>query len=221
MKFINKHLILTLTMVFIVMVLANNNLFSYISCNGSGSGYEGSNGGEGFTYTTTIENMIIEAAGYYLQGNSDIQAILKMVELQDLKETDYPGLQRLVNSALENIANARLTYEKLVNKAEATPYNPVALEQLKSFDYKTFMSANRLNEPVFKKVAGFLSAGDITGAFKYILSAVRDIEELLITVKTEMDFARLEPYWQLNERCAETTLFGSFIARVFRQINGR
>jgi len=106
MKFINKHLILMVTMVFIVMVLSNNNLFSYISCNGSGSGYEGGNGGEGFTYTTTIETMIIEGAGYYLQANSDIQAILKMVELQDSKETDYQGLQRLVDSALENIANA-------------------------------------------------------------------------------------------------------------------
>lgn len=221
MKFINKHPILTVSMVFIVMTLANNNLFSYISCNGSGSGYEGSNGSEGLTYTAAIDNIIIEAAGYYLQGNSDIQAILKMVELQDLTETDYTELQRLVNSALENITSARLTYEKLVNQAEATPYNPVVLEQLKSFDYKTFMSANRLNEPVFKRVETFLSAGDITGAFKYVLSAVRDIEDLLITVKTEMDFNRLEPYWQLNERCAETTLFGSFIARVFHQINSR
>ena len=219
MKYINKHPIMMVTIVFIIMVMSNNNLFSYISCNGSGSGYEGSSGGEGFTYTTTIENLIIEGAGYYLQGNSDIQAILKMVELHDLKETDYNELQRLLNSALENITNSRLTYEKLVTRAEATPYNPVVLEQLKTFDYTIFMYANRLNASVFKRVEGFLSAGDITGAFKYVLAAVRDIEYLLITMKNEMDSNRLESYWQLNELCAETTLFGSFIARVFHQIN--
>ena len=222
MKFINKHPILTVSMVFIVMALFNNNLFSYIFFNGSGSGYEGSNGGEGFIYTTPIENLIIEGAGYYLQANSDIQAILKMVELQDLKEADYIGLQRLVDSALENIDNARLTYEKLVETAGMTPYNPVFIEQLKSFDYKNFMSENRLNEVIFKKVKGYLSTGNITGAFKYNLYLVKSLEWLLFTVKNNVEFKKMPGLalsWKLNELCAEFSLFGSYAARIFQSIN--
>jgi hypothetical protein len=82
-----------------------------------------------------------------------------------------------------------------------------------------FWTAVNLNETIFKKVEGYLGNGDITGAFKHALAVIKNMEFLLIIVKTEMDFNLLEIYWQLNELCAETTLFGSFIARVFHQIN--
>jgi hypothetical protein len=220
MKSINKHPILTVSMVFIILMLFNNNLFSYISCNGSGSGYNDQNSGEDLTNNTnTIETLISVGAGYYLQGNSDIQSILNLVELQDVKVMDYQELQRLVNSALENITNSRLIYEKLVEIAEITPYNPVVIDKLKYFDYKTFMHENKLNEVIFRKVEGYLSDGDITGTLRHVLFIIKDIEDLLISVKTGMNFNRLELYWKLNELCAETTLFGSFIARVFHQIH--
>jgi hypothetical protein len=146
MKSINKHLILTFTLFFIILMMSNNNLFAYISCNGSGSGYDDPDTGEDLIKNTvSIDTLITEGAGYYLQVNADIQTLLNRVELQDLKETDYPELQRLVDSALVNITNARITYEKLVSKAEATPYNPLVNEKLKAFDYNTFMNYNNLN----------------------------------------------------------------------------
>ena len=220
MKVINKHPILTVSLFFIILMLPNNNLLPRISFNGSGSGYDDPNTGSDLTKNTaSIDSLITESASYYLQGNADIQTLLNRVELQDVKGIDYLEMQRLVNSALANITNARITYEKLVSKAEATPYNPVVIEKLKAFDYDSFMLENRLNETIFKKAAGYLGNGDITGAFRHVLAVVRYMEFLLTAVKTEMDFNRLEIYWQLNELCAETTLFGSFIARVFHKIN--
>jgi hypothetical protein len=219
MKVINKHPFFTALIVFTILMLSNNNLLAYIFFNGSGSSYDDPDGGDELIYNTTIETIIIDGAGYYLQGNTYIQTLLNLVELQDVKGIDYPEMQRLVDSALQNISNARITYEKLVSKAEATPYNPVIIEKLKAFDYYSFMLENRLNETIFKKAAGYLGNGDITGAFRHVLAAVRYMEFLLTAVKTEMDFNRLEIYWKLNELCAETTLFGSFIARVFNQIN--
>ena len=220
MKLITKHPILTVSLFFIILMVSNNSLFAYISCNGSGSGYNDPNTGSDLTENTaSIDSLITESASYYLQGTGDIQTLLNLVELQDVKGIDYLEMRRLVDSALQNISNARLTYEKLVSKAEATPYNPVVIEILKAFDYDSFMLENRLNETIFKKAAGYLSNVDITGAFKHVLAAVRYMEFLLTAVKTEMDFNRLEKYWQLNELCAETTLFGGFIARVFYKIN--
>jgi len=218
MKQSGKHPIFTVSIVCIILLLSSNNLFSRIFCNGSGSGYECPTclGAES---PTAIESMIIEGAGYYSQGNSYIQKLLNRVELQDFKEIDFSEMQVLVKSALENITNARLTYEKLVNKAEDTPYNPVVIERLKSFDYKTFMFENRLNEKVFKQVEGYLSAGDITGAFKHVLAVIKKIERLLIVVQTGMDFNRMEPFWKINEMCSEFSMFGSFVARVFYQIH--
>ena len=218
MKQIIKHPVFRISLVFIILLFSNSTLFSRIECNGSGSGYDCPVCIRAES-SAAIESMIIEGAGYYLQGNSYIQTLLNRVELQDFKEIDLSEMQGLVKSALENITNARLTYEKLVNKAEDTPYNPVVIERLKSFDYKTFMFENRLNEKVFKQVEGYLSAGDITGAFKHVLAVIKKIERLLIVVQTGMDFSRMEPFWKLNESCAEFSMFGSFVARVFYQIH--
>ena len=218
MKQSSKHPLFTVSIVCIILLLSSNNLFSYISCNGSGSGYEAPPGGKGVGFQNEIESIIIEGSGYYLQGNSYIQTLLNRIELQDINGIDYPGIQELIKKALENITNARLIYEKLVNKAEATPYNQVVIEKLKSFDYETFRQDKRLNDVVFKKLEGYLSVGDITGTFRHVLFVIKEIEKLLISIQTGMDFSRIEPFWKINEMCAELSLFGSYTARIFQSI---
>ena len=222
MKVINKHPILTVSLLFIILMLPNNNLFAYISFNGSGSGYDDPNTGKDLTkITASIDTLIIEGASYYLQGNADIQSLLNRVELQDLKAIYYPEMQRLLDSAMANITNARITYEKLVSKAEATPYNPVVMEQLMAFDYDSFMLENRLNETIFKKVEGYLGNGDITGAFRHGLSVIKSIQWLLFIVANYVEFDQMPwigIYWKLNELCAEFSLFGSYTARIFQSL---
>jgi hypothetical protein len=197
-------------------------LYPRISSNGSGGGYGGPGDGESAGANPTIENLVVEGAGYYLQGNSYIQSFLNQVELQDIKGIDYTELQRLIAGAVENITNSRLAYERLVETAERTPYNPVVIEQLKAFDYDSFMIDNRLNEVIFKKVEGYLSNGNITGAFKHNLSVIKSIQWLLFIVTNYVEFNQmpgLEISWKLNELCAEFSLFGSYIARIFQSIN--
>jgi hypothetical protein len=218
MSQVNKHHVFAVSILCIILLFFSNNLFSYIACNGSGSGYVCPLC-KGVGFPDDIESIIIEGAGYYLQGNSNIQTFLNRMELQDLKELDYLEMQGLINKALENITNSRLAYEKLVNKVETMPYNPVVIEKLKSFDYKTFMIENRLNEKVFKQVVCYLSSGDITGSYKHVLSNIKKIERLLISVQTDMDFSRMEPFWKINELCSEFSLFGSFVSRVFYKIH--
>jgi len=214
----NKKVII-LTLIIFAFSLS---VFPRISNNGSATGYDEGDGGDSTTsINSTIESYIIDGGGYYLQGDSYIRSLLALVELQDVKGIDYMDVHRVVNGALENISNARITYEKLVKKAEVTPYNMAVIEQLREFDYKTFMMQNRLNETVCKEVAGYLSNGDITGILKRNLVSIKTIEGLLIMIKGELDSNRLavlEIFWRLNELCAETSLFGSFVARVFDEI---
>jgi hypothetical protein len=97
----------------------------------------------------------------------------------------------------------------------------VVMEQLKAFDYDSFMLENRLNETIFKKVEGYLSNGDITGAFRHGLSIIRSIQWLLFIVANYVEFDQL-PWidfsWKLNELCAEFSLFGSYTARIFHSL---
>jgi hypothetical protein len=198
------------------------NLYPRISFNGSGGGYGDPGDGEGLSGNSTIESLVEEGAGYYLQGNSYIQSFLNQVELQDIKGIDYTELQRLIAGAVEKITNARLAYEKLVETAEKTPYNPVFIDRLKAFDYNSFMNENRLNEVIFKKVEGYLSKGNITGALKHNLSLIKSIQWLLLAVTNYVEFNQMpgpEITWKLNELCAECSLFGSYAARIFQSIN--
>jgi hypothetical protein len=68
----------------------------------------------------------------------------------------------------------------------------------------------------------YLSRGDITGTFKRSYYNIYNIERLLVSIQTGLssdNLPGLPVLWQLNELCADTTLFGSYAARVFYEIN--
>lgn len=212
--------VMILSLIIIIFSLCVS-LYPRISFNGSGGGYGGPGDGDSAFANSSIEYLVVEGAGYYLQANSFIQSFLNQVELQDVRGIDYTELHRLISCAVENITNARLTYERLVETAERTPYNPVVIDQLKDFAYDSFMLENRLNEVVFEKVEGYLSTGNITGAFRHGLSVIKSIQWLLFIVTNYVEFDQipgLELSWKLNELCAEFSLFGSYTARIIQYI---
>jgi hypothetical protein len=228
MNLINRNLILKVFLVFSISIMVQINLLSYIYHNGSGSGYEGGSGGSSLdtgkvsSISNSIEGYIIEGAGYYLKANAGIQSLLNLVELQDMNGTDDAEMTRSVIAALDNITRARETFAKLIETAEATPYNPVVIEQLNNFAYDTFMTVNNLNPVIFNELASYLSRGDITGTFKHSYAGLCSLEKLLISIKEGLAMNQmplLPVLWQLNETCAQTTLFGSYAARVFYEIN--
>jgi hypothetical protein len=221
--FFSKVLILLL-----ILLIFNFSSFSRIYHNGSGSGYDDGSGGSSLdtgkvsSISNSIEGYIVEGAGYYLKSNAGIQSLLNLVELQDMNGTDDAEMTRSVINALDNTTRARETFAKLIETAEATPYNPVVIEWLNHFDYNTFMTINNLNPVVFKELASYLSRGDITGTFKRTYAGICYIEKLLTLISQELSENRvpgMTVLWELNERCAGTSLFGSYAARIFQEIN--
>jgi len=171
--------------------------------------------------TLSIETYVIQGAGYFLEANSCIQSILNRVELQDFNGFYYSELDQLVHRAFFNIILARMTYEQLLRLAELTPYNREFISKLKGFDYQSYMNEMGLNAVVFNQVREYLEKGDITGTFKHTYSNLVAIDELLTGIKNEISVDRipaLSLIWKLNETCAETSLFGSYAARVFHAI---
>jgi len=221
MKAINRNLISKLLIGFSIIMLIPVNSFPYLYFNGSGEGYGG--GGESagirINENNTIEMYVVAGAGYFLNAHFSVQFLLRKVEVQDLKGMDYNEIQQLLNLALENITSAVETYQQLIEIAENTPYNPLAVDKLMAFDYEGYMKENGLNPFIFKTLAGYLSRGDITGTFKKAHSSMAEIKNLLVTIKNDVSFDRLPAlpvFWQLNELCSETSIFGSYAARVFQ-----
>ncbi|MCP5108265.1 MAG: hypothetical protein GY950_33070 [bacterium] len=219
---VSKKLMMMLLIGMLTVILSTN-VYSVINCNGAGGGYgDGGGGGEKSVGTDgDIETYIVEGAGYYLAANTGVQALLRLVELQDVQGLDTGELAHVLDIAAVNIKKAVETYEKLIDAAEATPYNPLVQTALKEFDYNSFMITNRLNWVLFIEVKGFLQKGDINGVFRRTHAAFTRISAMLDTLGETIDQDKLPDIpllLRLNEACAESSLFGSYVARVFAEI---
>ena len=153
-----------------------------------------------------------------MNAYSDILVFLNRMELSDLQGIDYRESQQLLDRALENMLNVLKTYERLINKAEVTPYKEAVISKLMDFDYNGFMQERGLNGVVFAEVEEYLKKGDITGILRQMYTEFTIIAGLLYSVRNELYFEKLPEMtnvWRLNERCTQTLLFGQYGSRVF------
>lgn len=221
MSYRNKKSVIKLFIFCLGLIIIESFCFSYYYCNGSSGGYNEETQTIGIQSNISMEIMVTEGAGYFFQVHAMVQTLLNMVELQDIKAIDYIELDQMVKSSLINIINARITFEKLIKVAEATSYNIEVIEQLNRFDYDTFMNEYGLNPFIFAIVRDYLINGDITSTYKHAYGNFRKIEQLLLNIQSATLANKLpesEIFWRLNELCAEETLIGSYIARIFKAI---
>ena len=143
----HKQSIFLVLLVAFTAVIFTVNAYPFIKHNGAGGGYDSgdddSAGIQSVDYQS-IEYYIQAAGTYYLEANSRLQTILKLVEQQEIRGFNYFEMQFVVSGALYYMQLAKQTYGKLIREAEATPYNETVLAQLRDFDYESFMEKNSL-----------------------------------------------------------------------------
>jgi hypothetical protein len=222
----HKHQIFMVLMVTFTAFLFVLNVYPFINHNGAGGGYDGS--GEGVSpgiqavENQSIEYYIMAAGTYYLEANTRVQTLLKLVEQQEIQGINYFEMQLVVNRALNYVQMAKDTYAQLIRRAEATPYNETFLAKLRDFDYGSFMVKNSLNPVLFELVRLYLQNGDITGMFKRTYSDVTGMIELLVKIRESVSqylLPDISLFRQLNENQAISSIFGSYAARVFSEIH--
>lgn len=220
---IKRSLILTIVVGAMILFVTPTNVFSRYVQNGAGGVYDEGNGTSGLqsgylSAGNTIEASIIKGAGYYLDAYSDILVFLNRMELSDMQAMDYNESGQILDRALGNMMNALKTYEYLIKKAEATPYNQAVISRLMDFDYDGFMQMRGLNSVIFGKVEDYLKRGDITGMLRQTYTEFTVIFWGLKSVRDDLNSERLPEMpkiWRLNERCSQTLLFGQYSSRVF------
>lgn len=192
--------------------------YGYIMDNGAGTGYGSGNGKMGAGDPTSMNQNIVMAAHHYLKANSDVQAFLSVVETQDFASIDFLELQKWVDRAIINLEIATTTYQNLLSQALATPYNDVVIERLAQFNYEAFKLKYGLMGDIFGKVEGYLRKGDINGVFTETHGHCLELLKMLTAIQGELQQYRLPEVslcWQINEKLAASSLFGSYVARVF------
>jgi len=219
---IKKNLILTILVGAMILFVTPASGFSRWLNNTAGGGYDddGSSGVlSGYLgMNNTIERYVIKGAGYYLDAYSDILVFLNRMELSDLKGMDYNECRQLLDRALSNMINALKTYERLIKKAEVTPYKEAVIANLMAFDYNGFMQERGLNGVIFGKVEAHLEKGDITGLLRQMYTEFAVIARILGSVRNELYLGKLpemSKVWALNERCSQALLLGQYGSRVF------
>jgi hypothetical protein len=214
MKPIKKKLIIKMFITFLFIICLNLSINARFFVNGSDGGYPP----EKVSRSISIEAYVVDAAGYFLKGYSDIQRLLELYELQDKIGINHEEWQGVLGSTLSNMSSAAQTYALLIEKAEATPYNEEFISRLMDFDYPGFAKEQGLNAIIFKECAAYLKEGDITGMYKRISAKFADILDMLKTVEEDLTvnkITELSLIWRLNETCAELSLFGQYASRVF------
>jgi hypothetical protein len=212
-----KSLIIILLAVFILFSL-NVKLNAYFFANEGDRAYKGGGKYDEKGDTKTIREYTIEGAAYFLQSHSDFLLFLKKIELSELNGLEYPELQDIINSTIENIEKAKDAYINLISVAKATPYNGEVIEKLLLFDYTGFQREKGLNNVIFSKVAEFLSKGDVTGLYIQLKLDIESILEQLSNIQTSVDnekFPEISNLWLINQKCSELILFGQYSSEVF------
>jgi hypothetical protein len=202
----------------IILLTFNLNISSYVIGNRGGDSFNGNSTDS----SKSIESYIIDSAGEYLAGYSNYLSLLNKIEMSGKNGVDYTELGALVDITIDRISKARTNYESLVQTMAATPYNPVVIESLKTFDYNGFRKENGLTSSIFDRVKGFLSKGDVRGIFAWIHENTAIALNRLNQIKSEVDagqFPNLSNLWRINQTLSETLLTGQFTAEVFHRID--
>lgn len=201
----------------IILTIIPNFIFPYIFANGSGGSY-GEGEGDAALSCTSVEMLVVQGAGYYLNAYSEVLSFLNRVELSQATDAVPPEWDTILQRALTGMFHALATYNQLIHTAEATPYNATVISQLIYFDYDRYMSETELNPVIFREVQEFLAQGDITGLYKQIRYNLWDITLALMSIEYDVKLGKMPPLtqlWKLNEMSSHTLILGQYVARVF------
>ncbi len=171
----------------------------------------------------SIEALIQEAGGAYIDGTADYLKVLHKVEMANLKGLDYSEMLSLAQKAQEKISRAAALYGVLVSVSESMPYNPAIQEKLRNFQYGEYAENNSLNPVVFKEVESFLVRGDVKGIYSKLYFAIMEIEGRLYHICSTLAGNKLpsiQDLWKANEHLCGNLVFGQYVARVFHKITG-
>jgi len=168
----------------------------------------------------SLGQLSIDAAGYFLQSNSDFQAFLKKVELSEIYGVDYAALIDLVTNSIDNMEIANSIYFQVWQLSKSLERNPVVFRKMTGLDYRLILEEKRMIPSIFIEVENFLKPGNMSGAFEKIYNDTGEILQEMKSLRTllESNSIDIPLCWEVNRRLLESELFGQYISQVFYEI---
>ena len=173
---------------------------------------------------TVIGQYVIEAAGYFLNSQSDFLLLLNKIEMMEIDGIDYAELQQVINNTVIDMEKARAKYYDLIQLADSTPIAIPRITQLMNFNYMSFQESKGLNSGIYDEVKTYLIGGDVRGLYYQFLANIQSILDRLNLIKADVD-AEVIPstsgLWRVNQLYTEALLFGQYTAEIFYSVTGK
>jgi hypothetical protein len=170
----------------------------------------------------SLGQLSIDAAGFFLQANSDFHAFLKKIELEEIYGVNDDELIEPITSAIENMQMAHSIYYRVWQMSKSLECNPVVLQKLAQFNYELILEEKRLIPSIFNKVEKYLKKGNMQGAFEKIYNDTGEILQGMKSLESMMPTNSIDVLiplcWEVNQRLLESALFGQYISQVFSEI---
>ena len=168
-----------------------------------------------------LDTRIARGAGFFLKSYANFLNFLTQLELADLDGIDLIRLRWDLNQVIENMESSKQEYILFKEQADLTPYNPVILDILATFDYNAFQERQQVIQSIFNRVTAYLGKGNIRELCDYAFSQNEDILLRAYFVKTQLDCGILpdtQYLKDLNQAFVQSLLFGQYTATIFGEI---
>lgn len=173
------------------------------------------------TSQSDLASRIARGAGFFLKSYADFLNFVTQLELADLDGIDFSRLQADLNRLIANLESAKQEYTAFKQQADVTPYDPVTLAILSTFDYNAYQEKRQVIQSIFNRVTAFLAKGHIRELCEYAFLLNDDILERAYFVKAQLDSGTLpdtQYMKDLNQAFAQSLLFGQYTATIFGEI---
>lgn len=179
-------------------------------------------GGDSKISGPSLYGLIVDAAAAFLKSNSSYQGLLNKVELTGKTGVPAEEMISAVETAIIQMELAHGLYANICQLCLDTEFNPVIVEKLKGFDYKSYQITFQPNPIIFDKVTDILKDADLPAVYQElyqytgnILGQLKGIRESLETYPSP----QLPLLWRANQTYMNAASFGQYTSEVLLSSN--
>ena len=198
-------------LIFLILFSFSTNLFCLFLFNESHNAYNNND---------NIEKLIIEGAGYFLKSHSEFLSFLQQIETGN-GEYDYLLLNQILDSAADNLENAKAAYNKLYDRAKIKSYNPVVTGKLVNFDYANYRETIKAVPSIYDRMKFYLGSGNVTGLYLEFYTGTSSILTSLKDIKKDIEQnapPAAAPLRGISQEYARLLLLGQYTAEIFANL---
>lgn len=170
-----------------------------------------------------LTSLTVKGAAHFIRSYSLFKIVLSRIESYAASEKSKKLEQQESKDIIKELNRAESFFVKFKYKLRGD-YKSELINKLKKFEYGNFRDKHRHVAPIFEKARTMLKKGNPALIVEKIINDCKDIREEFERIEQNADnnaLSRVISYWRLNQKFANSMLFGQYIAEVLCEIENK